>query len=966
MAGGFGPDLTQFRVMVPTRRAARELRETFLSLSDNKPLLLPRIHPLGDINQEELELLLSGTVGSEAVETLPPALSSLERQMILTRLVQAADPERRGEQSLSLARALGSMMDQVYAEDLDLADLPNAVDIAELSDHWSRTVEFLKILSIEWPRILLEKGAIDAADRRNRLIKMLAHYWSINPPQTPVIVAGAMGTVPASRRLLHVVANLPKGHVVLPGLDQDMDDEAWNNVTETHPQNMMKQLLHFMEAERSQVSIWRKNRFGASARAELAAAITCPAESCDRFEFETRKLEQATESLHLVEAENPRHEAQLIALAIRETLEDPVKTAIIVTPDRNLARRISGALRRWDIAVDDSAGQPLHMRPIGIFFGRILNAMLEDLAPVELLDLLKSPYLADRYTPGDIADFETALLRGPRPAAGFTGLQTRIQNLEDADLRTRCLTLLENLQSNLSPLLGLDKSSHDFASFIKASVMAAENLAGGREAVWKSADGYELSQLLSKLQDISGNLIAADLWTSRSYLMQFMSECMLRPAYGTHPRVTILGLIEARLMRADVMILAGLNEGTWPLEPEADPWMSRPMRGRFGLPPKARETGISAHDFIHSFCADTVIMTRSKRVDGAPTSRTRWLQRLSAILKGAGRDLSELEEKNRNQWSQWLSHLDSSTEFAPIKAPEPRPPLSARPRELSVTQVETLMKNPYQIYASKILKLRPLPPIDEDVTASERGSFVHDILNEFTKSYPDHLPADSRSILLDMGQKRLQELEQVSPLWHYWWPRFELMAEHYIATEKNWRMDAMPQAQEIKGRHSFDYNGQVFTLTARADRIDRIKTGGAAIIDYKTGNKPSLKNIGAGRAPQLPLEALLITKGGFASIVSKPENIALSYWVLTGKDAQPVERYDLDSSRKLPPVAQLVKEAESGLEILMTAYLNELTPFTATIPASNRLYEDEKAYKHLARTDEWGIEGDAEQHEEAA
>src|SRR5262245_50134578 len=90
--------------------------------------------------------------------------------------------------------------------------------------------------------------------------------------------------------------------------------------------------------------------------------------------------------------------------------------------------------------------------------------------------------------------------------------------------------------------------------------------------------------------------------------------------------------------------------------------------------------------------------------------------------------------------------------------PAPRPPVATRPRELSVTRVETWMRDPYSIYARHILKLRPLDPLDASPGLAERGIFIHSALDEFVRTLPGPLPPDALERLLALGRQRFAEL----------------------------------------------------------------------------------------------------------------------------------------------------------------------------------------------------------------
>jgi ATP-dependent helicase/nuclease subunit B len=164
--------LSRMRILLPTRRAGRELRDAFLTLSKDKPILLPRLQPIGDVDAEEIEIYLTG-FGVTNHDT-PPAISALERKFLLSNLIQMKDRELGLDAALSLAGELSRLIDTVHTEDLDFAGLTNIVPDT-LSIHWQKTLEFLEIITEFWPKILSERGQIDPADRRNRLLKSLSH-----------------------------------------------------------------------------------------------------------------------------------------------------------------------------------------------------------------------------------------------------------------------------------------------------------------------------------------------------------------------------------------------------------------------------------------------------------------------------------------------------------------------------------------------------------------------------------------------------------------------------------------------------------------------------------------------------------------------------------------------------------------------------------------------------------------------
>ena len=427
-----------------------------------------------------------------------------------------------------------------------------------------------------------------------------------------------------------------------------------------------------------------------------------------------------------------------------------------------------------------------------------------------------------------------------------------------------------------------------------------------------------------------------------------MEDHVVRPPYGRHPRLQIWGPLEARLQHADCMILGGLNEGVWPPVAAGDPWMSRPMRADFGLPPPELRIGHSAHDFVQCCGAAEVYLTRARRIEGTPTIPSRWLQRLDALLTGGPGDRVPLRSMEPALLAWWAA-LDRPAEPAsPIPAPAPAPPLASRPRQLSVTRVETWIADPYSVYARSILRLKPLDPIDADPSAAERGSIIHRILDAFVRTHPDALPADAEERLLALGRAQFEAAGAPPGVLAFWWPRFERIVRWFLETERTRRPVFQPLGTEVEGALDLDAPGGAFRLTAKADRIDRTEAGALEIIDYKTGGIPPKKHVTEGRCPQLSLEAAIAQAGGFAD-VDAAEVASLAYWRLSGAETAG-EITAIGSN-----TGALAREAAAGLQALIERFDDPATPYhPVPRPALAPRWND---YAHLARHKEWSVPG---------
>ncbi len=954
--GGADPlALAQHTILLPTRRSARALAEAFLRGGAGRPMLLPRLVPVGDVDAEEL--LLRG----DDVE-IPPAIPELRRQLLLTRLVQGWGRARgsgplTAAQAAPLARELARFLDEVQTAGCDLGALAQLVP-AEHAEHWQQSLAFLDILRAQWPHILAGSGCIDPAERRNRVLGSQIAAWGREPPAQPVIAAGLTGGVTAVADLVAAVARLPQGAVVLAGIDPTIEDESWAAIAAdpAHSLHLTAQLLDRLEIAPAAVRPWPSPGFTSqrAARQRLVAESLRPAAESHRW----RRLEglspTALRGLTRLDCPGPREEASAIALRLRQQLERPGATAALVTPDRGLARRVAAELKRWGIEIDDSAGVPLALTAPGVFLRLLLEALATELAPLPLLALLKHPLAAGGQSPevfrATARRLELGVLRGPRPAPGPQGLRAVLPRGDAALAR-----FLEALLAILAPLLELITArAVPLVRLVQAHIAAAEALAAstdesGATRLWRGDAGEAAAEFLDELLRAAPEFDALDGHDYPPLFQALVAASVVRPHYGRHPRLAIWGWLEARLQQADLLILGGLNEGTWPPETESDPWLSRPMRREFGLPPPERRIGAAAHDFAQALGAAEVLMTRAARVEGTPTVPSRWLLRLDTVLRSAG--LAESLD-TASQMLAWEAGLDKPARRLVLRPPEPRPPVALRPRRLGVTQIETWMRDPYALYARAILALKALEPIDADPGAAERGMFIHQALDHFLRQFPGRLPEDAERRLVAIGADTFGAALARPSVRAFWWPRFCRIARWFVAAEAERRRLLAEVQGEIAGSLSLMGPAGAFELVAKADRIDRRHDGGLVIIDYKTGAVPSPGDVELGLSPQLPLEAAIAAAGGFAAIGAGVVS-ELAYWRLSGGNP-PGEPTFLGKDET--GIAALAAAARAGLAALIAEFDDPRTPYRAVPwPEKAPRYSD---YAHLARVKEWSVTGE--------
>lgn len=965
----FGKDplgLARGIVLVPNNRAKQAIQNGFVRHSGGG-LLLPRIVAIGDSELDEKVGL-----GLDAIDTddpLPPVIDPMRRTFILAgmiaRLYEKQSTPLDGAEALALAQALGRTLDQLQLEAVEPTRLTELADEMgdELAGHWRQSLDLFRILAEQWPRELAARGALDLADHRNRLLDRVAARWTQGSDAPFIVAAGISDTAPAVAKLLRTLAFMPQGMVVFADLDRAIPQEEWDALgphergedgpgkpdLETHPQYHLKLLLDRMGIARDEVKRWQaaSEADATPRRTMMTSNAFAPAAFTGKWR-ELQSHERSLAGVTALDLANSAHEAQAIALAMRESLDTPGRTVALVTPDRGLAARVAAHLTRWGVAADDSAGRPLSQTPAGALPLLIAEAAAARFAPVELMSLLKHPLVRSgdaRLAWLDNARALDKVLRGPRPASGLDGI-TRYLAVEGNE-RTRAarraiLPWWEEVATLLRPLETRfatgEPAGLDFGDGVRVIRETMALLAG--DATWTGPAGRALADVFTDLAicapDLPDRIAPASIATA---LERLMAVIAVRPPQGGHPRLFIWGLIEARLQSADLMILGGLNEGVWPQLPAPDPWLAPGIRRRLGLPGLDWRIGLSAHDFATALAAPKVLITRARRDAGAPTVASRFVLRLEAMAGG-------LPRPDRDDDMGRLAHaLDHALARKPAKQPKPSPPAEQRPRKISVTQLDRLKADPFAFYAQTVLQLSALDALDADPTAAWRGSAVHEVLELWLK-HDDHDPEKLRE-----RARELMHAPGANPVIRALW-------EPRLMAAIDWIAETMA-AQIADGRQPllFEAWGDIdiagVTLGGKADRIDRLPGGGIAVVDYKTGQAPTPAMVRAGYSLQLGLLGLIAERGGFAPLGDDNRASAFEYWSLAkrggsfGHIARPFPARP--SPDDIAP-EDFTTFAAAQLKAACEAWLTGDEPFTAKLAPEFAPYAD---YDQLMRLQEW-------------
>ncbi|MEQ6249568.1 double-strand break repair protein AddB [Sulfitobacter sp. HNIBRBA3233] len=932
--------LGRIDLIVNTERMARRLRGIF---EEGPARILPRIRTITDL----------GTLAPQVV--VPPGTSPLRRRLELIGLISGLleqAPDLASRTSLyDLADSLAKLIDEMQSEGVP-PDAITDLDVSDQSGHWDRAKRFLGIVQ---NYLALTEAAPDSEARQRARVEGIIALWAENPPAHPVIVAGSTGSRGTTMRLMQAVARLPQGALVLPGFDFDLPAAVWAALddpmmSEDHPQYRFHKLMQEAGSTANAVARWDNIAPASAARNRLVSLSLRPAPVTDAWRIEGPRLEnlaEATQDMTLVLADSPRAEALAIALRLRQAAEDGI-TAALITPDRMLSRRVTAALGRWDLLPDDSAGTPLHLSPPGRFLRHVAALMSRRLDAEGLLTLLKHP-LTHSVEGRNLHQLRTQKLelrirrKGlPYPEPHSLSALAADASGEDTGM-SEWATWIGNAM-----LDRLDPAERPLSEWVEMHLDIAEAIAGGPDheadhGLWQKKAGVEARRVMAELQSEAAHGTAFAAADYADLVGALLSAGEVRDRDAPHPDIMIWGTLEARVQGADLVILGGLNDGTWPEAPPPDPWLNRKMRNDAGLLLPERRVGLSAHDYQQAVSAPQVWITRSIRSDDAETVPSRWINRLSNLLNGlpdqGGRAAWQAMVQRGDYWLDQARALEAVARVPSAPRPSPRPPVAARPRKLSVTEIKTLIRDPYAIYAKHTLGLRPLNPLVQSPDALLRGTTLHRVLERFIKTVTDTPDALTRAEFLRTASEVLAEDVPWPTARALWLAKMVRVADWFLEREAERLLRARPVAFEDDARGTLSLPELGYTLTGVADRIDQADDHSFRIYDYKTG-KPPTKKQQSMFDKQLLIEAAMIEEGAFKGIGAGP----VSQAVFIGMGTKPEEvAAPLEEE---PPAAVL-----ESLRKLLATYLDPEQGFTA-----RRMTETDSFpgnYDQLARFGEW-------------
>ncbi|MCY4303771.1 MAG: double-strand break repair protein AddB [Aestuariivita sp.] len=927
-------EMARVHLVVNTRRMERRIREIF---EKGAPSLLPKISLISNLD------ILGAQID------IAPSIHPLRRRLQVVQLVRRLlerQPDLAARSALfDLSDSLSGLFEEMEEEGVS-PDAISDLDISQQSIHWDRTKKFIEITR---EFLDADNHGLSHQARQRYIAEALVDRWSVTPPDYPILLAGSTGSRGIAMLLMEAVSRLPQGAVIVPGFDYEMPERVWQTLSESqsdedHPQFRYANLIHRLGIQVNEIRQWYVEEPPVQNRNKVMSLALRPAPVTDSWLEEGSRLkniEDAFARVTLIEASSPRAEALAIALRLRQAAENNEKAALI-SPDAELSRQVVSALDQWDITPDIGAGQLLYLTSVGQFLRQIARLFHKQLNSERLLAILKHPITYQGEGRGThlraTRHLELFLRRKGIPFPTKKNIEDYCADYDGLPKDWSTLLIQTTINARCHQELPLKEWVDRLMEFV-GLLANPDKLT--EESVWKDPAGSAAKKAIEELRqsaEYGGTMYAVEF---ADLLYAVLSREQVRYFNISHPDIAIWGTLEARAQGSDLLILGGLNDGVWPKAIPPDPWLNRQMRGNAGLLMPERIIGLSALDFQQAVAATEVFLTRAIRSSDSQTVPSRWLNRLSNLLAGLPSQGGEMAlAQMRQRGKVWLSFTDQFEEVVPqtpASRPSPSPPIHSRPRELSVTAIKTLIRDPYAIYAKRVLRLRPLEPLVRMPDPRARGVVVHKILERFIDKVDDGVISLTEANLISIANQQLANNVTWPIARLLWCIRIERFAKWFVETEEIRRRNTIRVGSEVNARA--EISELAFILKARADRIDRTSDGELIIYDYKTGAAPT--------APQqekfdkqLILEAVMAEQGAFEGIPAAKVKSAIFVSLNNPPKETPAPLYN-------DPAGKIWNEFIE----LMKKFLDPQTGYTSRSQVEKQ--SDQGDYDHLARFGEW-------------
>ena len=702
--------LSQVTILLPSRRACRAFRDIILKQYKKNSIILPKIKAIGDIDIEEISLNIENITELEDFQKY--SKSFLKYHSLLIEEIRSFNKKTNlfgknptTNQLNLIAKNLEEFLNEIDREELNLDNLEN-IDDADIASHKQKILLFLRNFGSNWRNILRKYQIKSETSYQNQLIDFYCQYLKNKEDNFSIIAAGSTGSLKSTSRLLKQIQKIENGFIFISSLDREISNDIFQNLTETHPQFMLKKLLDTLKISRSEICDIEFGNFQQrnTNLSKLLSYSSLPAEKTDIWTKINDITENNIENFNLIECKNTSDEATAIAIIILKELEKKDNNIALITKDKNLAKTVKNLLFRFNVNIDDSKNNNLAESEAAQYLISIANLFNSDFKVSNLLSILKHKItragFEDIFYYHNLRLFELKIIRENFSLKNLEIISKRVKEFSNSDLEKwfdKIINIL-NIFNNI-------KDEDNFLEISKKNLECARELSKNYQnnILLKDLNGTENIEIfINEIKDnISTFKVEYEVYCK--ILKDFLSNYSLEEKQNHHPRLNILSPIEARIMNFETIIVSNLNEGEFGKQAPSQNWLSKKMRLDFGLHDLSRDNGVGGFDFANYLGNKNIYLTRSLSNNNSPTEKSHHLLKLETVIKAANIDDNF---KNNHYWNSLSKNF-----YGEIKKEEDinikiqaRPPLFNSLEKVSVTDFSKWLRDPYYIYAKRIIK----------------------------------------------------------------------------------------------------------------------------------------------------------------------------------------------------------------------------------------------------------------------
>ncbi len=936
-------EMSNVTILLPSRYSSNELKRVFLENSKDNTTILPIIKAIGDIDYDDLILNnLDLDILNSNINLIKP-ISNTKYKLLLIREILKYQPNVNINKAINLSMDLELFLNEVKKNNLTLDNLDEIVD-DEYSIHWQKVLDFIKVFGEKWENFLIENNIVSNNTHALQIINTYKALFEKKTPKNPIIIVGNFLSVNSTMNLVKTLKKYDNIYFIFKGFENNLTNEEFENLEENYSHFYFKKIVKELyirikdikKIEFADCIVTENNTINVLNNAMLPAYLT--------YKWHNNKIKEL-KNIKFVECDNTYEELNLISFYIIDFFKKNGLKNIAIIANKDYSREIEIFLKRWNLPINNNFGINFMSNKLVKYLFLVINAYKNDFTPEFLLSLLKNEYVNFNYKKEDLQNlidlFEKYVLNS-NVNNSFSSYIKNIEKIENNNIKNKLNNFINNIRSFFKDF---DKNKElSFEEFIELHIKIAEKIADNSifqkdntEQFMQSDMFYDeknekIIEFIKELLEQGNCFGKINLDDYIVLLSSLFAEKTYKENYTIYPAVNIISAEESRLVNYDLVIIPNLNDGVFPVNRSTDPYMSKSMRVKFGLPAKEVEIGKYCYDFIQLLAQKNVLLTRAKKIDNTVTFKSRFLQKLEIYLKCNGIILNSGQDIV-NIYKEYINIPYNSEKYGIYKkAPRPKP--NEKLTKLSATNIDLLCKNPYEIYVKKFLKLYKFNVIEKQNTDALVGTIIHKVFELYCIYYDKY--KNNFNSIIELIKNILDEYDD-KIIAELYFDKIVSIVQDFIEMDNMARVEGYSIFAEVGSELFFPKKD--FILTARIDRIENLNNN-VRIIDYKTGGEIAKSAVIDGEKLQLLIEALILKKTKNFVI----EN--LQYWMTKYKKNNKKVIEDKDCN-----LLDLMNKTEKKVLDLLHYFNNENHGYIATL--KNKDYSD---YNLLARLDEWEVE----------